>query len=341
MIKQYNILSKKSIKSAVCTAAILIALLIIITLNILCCPKQNAFADTKEELLKQVHQAEQMYVAAQIEIREAQEKEVECQSIIDQANELIPVYQNELNKRTVMMYKDKIGSEGFFSSLFQIENLNDLVKNLEYFKRLNDSTNDLLKKYVELYNKSVEARDEIWQATVTAESKAKEAENLIVSTKSAVAQLETVNIHITLPEPQEEQYNPGGGGGYTPIPGPSPHPTPDPFPDKNTIVDRALSCLGKYYEWGAAGPDVYDCSGLVSYAYTGCHIHYWYTGSIRDSAGNGVCGWYATEHPTNGTCCCSNTHCGIYYNGQMIHAPDFGQVVSIGPIDPDMSFYNR
>ena len=38
-------------------------------------------------------------------------------------------------------------------------------------------------------------------------------------------------------------------------------PAPDPI-----FEDFALDVLGKPYEWGAEGPDAFDCSGLVAYA---------------------------------------------------------------------------
>lgn len=33
------------------------------------------------------------------------------------------------------------------------------------------------------------------------------------------------------------------------------------------LVDTALAQVGKRYQWGAAGPNAFDCSGLTSYAY--------------------------------------------------------------------------
>jgi cell wall-associated NlpC family hydrolase len=42
-------------------------------------------------------------------------------------------------------------------------------------------------------------------------------------------------------------------------------------------LHAAESQLGKPYEWGAAGPDSYDCSGLVMWAYAqvGVHVDHW------------------------------------------------------------------
>lgn len=33
------------------------------------------------------------------------------------------------------------------------------------------------------------------------------------------------------------------------------------------IVAAAISAIGKQYQWGAVGPDSFDCSGLVEWSY--------------------------------------------------------------------------
>ncbi|MCV7101679.1 C40 family peptidase, partial [Mycobacterium palustre] len=50
-----------------------------------------------------------------------------------------------------------------------------------------------------------------------------------------------------------------------------------PLPPSNgraaVAVRAALSRLGRPYVWGAAGPDQFDCSGLVQWAYARAGIH--------------------------------------------------------------------
>jgi len=100
-------------------------------------------------------------------------------------------------------------------------------------------------------------------------------------------------------------------------------------------VSYAESQIGKPYQWGAAGPDSYDCSGLVMWAYAqvGVHLDHW-TGyqwqegaRIATSAVRpGDLLFFATN--TNDP----NTihHVGIYIgNGQMVEAPYTGANVRI------------
>ncbi|MGH2817934.1 MAG: NlpC/P60 family protein [Actinomycetota bacterium] len=45
------------------------------------------------------------------------------------------------------------------------------------------------------------------------------------------------------------------------------NPAPAPNAQAQAAVDAALSQLGKPYQWGASGPDSYDCSGLTMWAW--------------------------------------------------------------------------
>ena len=43
--------------------------------------------------------------------------------------------------------------------------------------------------------------------------------------------------------------------------------SPPASSNKNTVVSFAYSLLGKTYEWGASGPNSFDCSGFTQYVY--------------------------------------------------------------------------
>jgi cell wall-associated NlpC family hydrolase len=55
---------------------------------------------------------------------------------------------------------------------------------------------------------------------------------------------------------------------------PSWYPTPDQIYPRDKLVDIALSRLGMRYQWGATGPNEFDCSGLMlwSYAHVGVYL---------------------------------------------------------------------
>lgn len=99
----------------------------------------------------------------------------------------------------------------------------------------------------------------------------------------------------------------------------------------NSVVNRAYSQLGKPYQWGAVGPNSFDCSGLVSYCLTGSYSRLGTTGTFM--------GWTRVSSPQPGDICVNSHHCGIYIGGgQMIHAPRTGDVVKVSSVHSDMIY---
>ena len=106
-----------------------------------------------------------------------------------------------------------------------------------------------------------------------------------------------------------------------------------------TAIAFARAQLGKPYQWGAAGPDAYDCSGLVYAAYAAAGIHIARTtyqwqqdgpviplseiqpGDLLFSAGS-------DGTPSD------PGHVVMYLgDGQIIQAPQTGEDVQIDPVD--------
>lgn len=99
----------------------------------------------------------------------------------------------------------------------------------------------------------------------------------------------------------------------------------------NSVVNRAYSQLGKPYQWGAVGPNSFDCSGLVSYCLTGSYSRLGTTGTFM--------GWMRVSSPQPGDICVNSHHCGIYIGGgQMIHAPRTGDVVKVSSVHSGMIY---
>ncbi|HEX2822120.1 MAG TPA: C40 family peptidase, partial [Streptosporangiaceae bacterium] len=100
----------------------------------------------------------------------------------------------------------------------------------------------------------------------------------------------------------------------------------------------ALTQLGKPYQWGAAGPYTYDCSGLtmVAWAHAGVQLlHYtgyqWEEGPHvpLDDLQRGDLLFYATDNADPATI----HHVGIYIgDGMMVDAPYTGVDVRIDSI---------
>ena len=100
-----------------------------------------------------------------------------------------------------------------------------------------------------------------------------------------------------------------------------------------TALRAALTQRGKPYVWGAAGPDSYDCSGLVVWAFAqeGISLPH-YTG---DQWNSGMHVSRADLEPGDLVFFFADiSHVGMYIgDGLMVDAPSFGQDVMVQKID--------
>jgi cell wall-associated NlpC family hydrolase len=110
------------------------------------------------------------------------------------------------------------------------------------------------------------------------------------------------------------------------------HPEPASNPGAQAAVDAALSQLGKPYQWGASGPNSYDCSGLTMWA--------WARGGVSLPHNSGM-QYNATarvdrEDIEPGDLLFFGSpihHVGMYIgNGQMVEAPYSGAQVRVNSI---------
>jgi peptidoglycan DL-endopeptidase CwlO len=117
-------------------------------------------------------------------------------------------------------------------------------------------------------------------------------------------------------------------------------PTPVPVgpvrassPAAQTAVDTALAQRGKPYVWAAAGPNSFDCSGLVQFAYATAGISLPRSSTTQATMGRAVA--RAELQPGDLVAFYSPvSHIGVYIgNGQMVHAPTSGDVVKVASID--------
>lgn len=107
------------------------------------------------------------------------------------------------------------------------------------------------------------------------------------------------------------------------------------------IAAAAHKYLGVRYVWGGADPSGFDCSGLVTWV---LHHDLGYTlpSNTHTVTGQFLLWGGASDVPRSqaaaGDLCCSLAHIGIAVDNQsMIHAPDIGDVVKIGPIQAGMA----
>jgi cell wall-associated NlpC family hydrolase len=108
---------------------------------------------------------------------------------------------------------------------------------------------------------------------------------------------------------------------------------PAPTPAAQTAVNTAMDQRGKPYEYGAAGPDSFDCSGLTQYAWHAAGVSLPHSSSQQSRLGTPVA--RADLQPGDLVFFYSPvSHVGIYIgNNQVVHAPESGDVVKVSNID--------
>jgi len=115
--------------------------------------------------------------------------------------------------------------------------------------------------------------------------------------------------------------------------------TPAPSSAAAIAVAFAVGQLGKPYQWGAAGPDAYDCSGLVYAAYVAAGIQIarttfqWRLDGPQVPLAQIQPGDLLFSAGSDGTAA-DPGHVVMYLGGgQIIQAPQTGQDVQIDPLD--------
>jgi cell wall-associated NlpC family hydrolase len=109
--------------------------------------------------------------------------------------------------------------------------------------------------------------------------------------------------------------------------------TTAPSSAAQTAVDTARAQVGKAYEYGGAGPDSFDCSGLTQYAYRAAGIELPHSSRSQSTMGTQV----SRSELLPGDLVFFYTpisHVGLYIgDGMMVHARTFGSPVAVTSVD--------
>lgn len=106
-----------------------------------------------------------------------------------------------------------------------------------------------------------------------------------------------------------------------------------PSASGSSIVNFAMQFKGRPYQWGATGPNSFDCSGLTSYVYAACGKSIPRVAQDQMNAGTPV------SQPEPGDLVFFGSggeiyHVGIYVgHNSYLHAPQDNEVVKISPLN--------
>ncbi len=124
------------------------------------------------------------------------------------------------------------------------------------------------------------------------------------------------------------------GGGITPGDiSPPEAAVPAPGGEGILAVQAALTRIGSPYSWGASGPNAFDCSGLVMWAFQQAGINLPHSSQALARGGQAV----SMDQMQPGdlvTYYGDASHVGIYIgDGMMVHASTYGIPVTVAPVN--------
>lgn len=289
------------------------------------------------------------YYTAIDEREKAKNKMTKAQKRIKKANQQISDLQGQISTRVRSMYRT--GSSTFLDILLGSTSFQAFSTNWDVVNSMNDNDTEMVKKTKKLRTEVQKQKELYSEQEALAEQKAKDAERIKKEAESFVAEAQATYDSLSAEAErllaaenaaaEEEQLrqqqaaqnqpqNTGGGSGNS---------TPANTNDSKTqtvpgssVVERAYALIGKPYSWGATGPNSFDCSGLVSACLSGKY-------GVRLGTTYTFMGWSRVSNPQPGDICTNTAHCGIYIGGgQMIHAPQPGESVKVGPVQSGMIY---
>lgn len=343
-----------STKIATQKRAVIAALMAVVLLVGLMVPTVSAYAEPTsaekraeaqqvleqlEDMQVKLDEASNNYYAALDAQKEAETKVEEAKAKVEEKTKEIEGYQEQLGDRARDMYRS--GSISFVDVILGASSFEEFATTWNMLEMLNEDDAELVQQTKDARKELEAAQAEAEEQAQIAADKTAEAEAVKEEAEATTAEMQETYDKLSAEAEellrQEEEAaekarqaaaeaalknQSSGGGNYD--------NSKTPTVTGNVIVDRAYAQLGKPYVWGAAGPNAFDCSGLVGYCITGVYGNHWtYTGAMNN--------WTHVSDPQPGDFCLNSHHTGVYIgNGQMIHAPRTGDVVKISAVHPGM-----
>ena len=147
----------------------------------------------------------------------------------------------------------------------------EFAQNWDLLEKLNDNDASLVQQTKDLRAEVEAAKAELERQEQIAAEAAAEAQRIKEDAERSVAELQALLAQLDaeaqalLAQEQEAARQAEIAAARSRSYGYS--GTTSPVPSQGSVVDYALSRIGCPYVWGAAGPDTFDCSGLVRWAY--------------------------------------------------------------------------
>ena len=268
------------------------------------------------EMQEQLTIAGENYYKALDEHEAAVQAVADAQARIDEANAQIAELQDKLSKRARSMYRS--GQTTALDVILGATTFEEFATSWDLLNDINDNDAAMVQQTKDLRAEVEAAKIELEKQERIAAEKAEEAARIKAEAEQTIQTLEAARAAEAAAAAAEVKRT------YA-------YSTPSAsIPSQGSVVDYALSRIGCPYVWGAAGPNEFDCSGLVTWAYAQVGISVphqtesmYYAAAARlpvSEAQPGDVLWISYGDGYNG-------HAGIACNAggtHYVHAPTFG-----------------
>lgn len=263
---------------------------------------------------------------------------------------------------SISLFTAFVGTQNFSTFLTRLSYLIQIGnKDIELLNKINKTQNELERKEKKLENQEQE------QIKITSELKSKknqiegklasrqaflgtvedDIEEMIRTEEEGEARALAQQARARQPNGNNSQnnnpQNPPNNGGNSPSNTPKAPPNPPSTPSgpaHSQVVSIAMQQLGKPYQWGAAGPNSFDCSGLVMYCYRQIGISLPHSAAAQYNRGTKLDRSALSPGDLVFFGRTGVSHVGIYVGGNnYIHAPRTGDVVKVSSLSSRSDYY--
>lgn len=293
-----------------------------------------------------------------LDAQEVAQAAMEAEQVkIDEANGKIADLQDKLGTRARSMYRS--GSSSFLDFVMGATSFEEFTQNWDLLNKMNENDGQMVDETKVLREELQASKDEYVRQEKIAADKAAEAKAIKEEVEAKIAQADALmnsldaEARALLEEEQRaaaeaaaaqkqaemeaeaarEAANSGnaGGGGDGGTGGGNPPSGGGgngvDIPSQGSVVDYAMSRIGCPYEWGAEGPNSFDCSGLVTWAYRQIGMYVPHQSERQHDAARQI---VPVSEARPGDVLWRYGHVGIavsYCGTHYVHAPDRGLLV--------------
>ena len=287
-------------------------------------PSVNQLQQNKANTEKKIKKLEEQMTSIMEQVNATEKELVKVgQEVIKATEDLEEAEAKEqeqyeaMKRRIVAMYEN--GNTSMISMILEAGSIAEMLQQAENIQTIHAYDRKQLEEYAATKEKIANLKVSLEEDMAAIEKKQAQLEDDKADLNSKIAKLEDQvdDINSSIQRAAAAATKSNSGSIYVP---------PSGTGGGAAIVAAAYKYLGVDYVWGGASSSGVDCSGLVLLAHKAIGVNLDHYSGSQGSGGRAV----SRAEALPGDVVCYSGHVGIYIgNGQMIHAPQTGDVVKI------------